>query len=166
MKKKDVKIGMKVVPFKKTVPGYMGLEESIEWCQAQAQGFMYVTGYNELEKAWELSYEKHKGGHADFFRSSDFRPYEGVRGMKKKDLYVGMKVTPFQKSIGIVNASLESSVHWERALENGHAFLYVVRIDKDKVSLSDIRTDITGDWFLPEDLEKYSWRKHRKLVKP
>jgi hypothetical protein len=78
MKKSDVKIGMKVVPFRKTVPGWDwdGLDGSTEWDKAKKNNIPYliVKGYDAEEKAWELGVNAETFD-ADFFRASDFRLY-------------------------------------------------------------------------------------------
>lgn len=75
MKNKDVKIGMKVVPFKKTAPGWGNLLSSVCWNKwgGKEQGFMYVTGLDE--EGWMLNPNKSKTT-GDFFRAGDFKPYE------------------------------------------------------------------------------------------
>ena len=80
MKKSDVKIGMKVVPSKKTVEEWGGLKKSAEWASGKAQGFLYVVEWENEENCWVLSARSrnknlHKAG--DFFNSSDFKPYNG-----------------------------------------------------------------------------------------
>lgn len=90
MKRKDVKIGMKVVPFKKSLVYDVGiiqtkkakknLEESSQWEEAKkiGQPFLYVKEIME-EEGFEficLGVRRYKPA-ADFFLPRDFRPYEG-----------------------------------------------------------------------------------------
>lgn len=89
MKKSDVKIGMRVVPFQKTAKNWGNLESSCVWKNAQDSGqkFLYVVGIylneeselvrNKVVKKTTLEYmlnsEKTHGG--DFFDARDFKPY-------------------------------------------------------------------------------------------
>lgn len=77
MKKQDVKVGMKVVPFRKTAKRWCKLSKSFNWSKAKEanQPFLYVGYFDAEEDAWALMFNKRKFG-GDFFRSSDFRPYE------------------------------------------------------------------------------------------
>lgn len=87
---KDVRIGMKVVPTKKTVPEYSGLSNSHEWQKAKEfhpeHPFLYVI--QNLDKRRE-SYEDDMPAHVvvlsarrkysmsgDYFFPEDFKPYE------------------------------------------------------------------------------------------
>jgi hypothetical protein len=77
MNDKDVKIGMKVVPFKKTA-GFFAprLKDSATWRRAQEDGqeFLYVIGYDNSRPCWVLSdnEDSHTG---DFFNADDFYQY-------------------------------------------------------------------------------------------
>lgn len=75
MRKQDIKIGMKVVPFRKTAEGWSyPLDESHCWNDAKAMGFLYVVAWEAEENCWVLSGRlESKSG--DFFHSRDFRPY-------------------------------------------------------------------------------------------
>lgn len=75
MKKSDVKRGMKVVPTKRTVGN--SLRSSMEWKKAKLNGqpYLYVIGWREIASVWSLAYNKNSDI-GDWFRSSDFRPYE------------------------------------------------------------------------------------------
>lgn len=78
MKKSQIKIGMKVVPFRKSVDGYARLREShqVEVAKKMGQPFLYVTERNEDEHCWCLSVSNVPNTHvADFFNSWDFVPY-------------------------------------------------------------------------------------------
>lgn len=78
MKKSDVKIGMRVVPFRKTVPGWFNLNESHQWkiSQENKMNFLYVVGWENEENCWCLSTKNEPDTmDSDFFRASDFRPY-------------------------------------------------------------------------------------------
>ena len=73
MKTKDVVIGMKVVPFKKSVG--VTLDHSSVWEDAKRNGQHYLfvcarstTGY------WELSDREYDYAF-DYFKSGDFNPY-------------------------------------------------------------------------------------------
>lgn len=75
MKKSDIQMGMKVVPFQKTSESYGGIYKSNMWRQAQLKNqlYLYVTGYNEEEKCWLLDTEPDTDT-GDFFKACDFVP--------------------------------------------------------------------------------------------
>ena len=77
MKNEDVKVGMKVVPHSKTVPGWGSLAESQELIRAKkhAQPYLYVTGYDHSDMAWALG-EFEDALNGDYFNASDFEPYQ------------------------------------------------------------------------------------------
>ena len=83
MRKEDVKIGMKVVPFRKTVDGWSGLKESVQWKRAKDknQPFLFVVAWDADEGCWGLSWNRdgRRNNAWDFFNSSDFRKYEPAR---------------------------------------------------------------------------------------
>ena len=72
MNEKDIKIGMKVVPFQKTA--WASLEDSFVWKEAKKinQTYLYVVGNKNL-LFWRLS--KDIDGGCDFFYACDFEPY-------------------------------------------------------------------------------------------
>lgn len=79
MNNKDVKVGMRVVPFQKTVEGWVSLDESVEVqiAREKRQSFLYVVawdddGYWILAQNLELSGQVDRG---DFFNAQDFVPY-------------------------------------------------------------------------------------------
>lgn len=79
MKSKDVRIGMKVVPFQKTIGMFQGnfrqiltVQRAIEY----GQPYLYVTRWNKYEKCWCLS-DDSRVRSGDFFNSKDFYPYTG-----------------------------------------------------------------------------------------
>ena len=81
MKDEDVKIGMKVVPFQKTVWG--DFSESQVWRDGVNRGFLYVQAWDLEEKAWILGdidgltfVDGEEIFDGDFFNASDFEPYE------------------------------------------------------------------------------------------
>ena len=82
MKKVDVKIGMKVVPFRKTVWG--NFSGSTVWNTAKniQQPFLYVVGWDNEEQAYILNDSK-KTKTGDFFKASDFNPYIPEKKVKK-----------------------------------------------------------------------------------
>lgn len=85
MNHKDVRIGMKVVPFRKSV-GYVGLEDSIVWRTAKERGYLYVLGERELigKKVWSLGEPSERGG--DYFMASDFNLHPDHRGYMLPEL--------------------------------------------------------------------------------
>lgn len=70
--------------------------------------------------------------------------------MKHDEVTVGMKVVPHCKSI----FGYESS-EWVKAVNQYRPYLYVLRIDEDKVVLSHRLGSCTGDFFLASDFEPY-----------
>ena len=79
MKKSDVVLGMKVVPFKKTAKGYGRLSNSYSKNVLKNQRYLYVTGWNDEDRCWELARDKGDTVACDFFMSGDFKPYIPVR---------------------------------------------------------------------------------------
>lgn len=90
MKKSDIKIGMKVVPFKKSLTYDCGilvskgakknLEKSALWSSAKKskKPFLYVKQFDcedDVEFV-HLGTTRGRRGGADFFLPRDFRPYE------------------------------------------------------------------------------------------
>lgn len=82
MKLKDIKIGMKVVPFRKRprgiLAGFRGLNNSVEWRIAKqylAYPYLYVSGFEE--GAVVLSTSSEPGDSGDYFAPGDFHPYKG-----------------------------------------------------------------------------------------
>lgn len=77
MKSKDVRIGMKVVPFQKTVRTMQNNFRQILTAQAaieRGQPYLYVIGWNKYQKCWRLS-DNGRDSSGDFFLSKDFEPY-------------------------------------------------------------------------------------------
>ena len=76
MKNKDVVIGMKVVPTRKTI--YPPLSGSVVWNRAQQHGrkYLYVIYRNEEMNCWELN-DHHSRERGDFFKAKDFVEYVG-----------------------------------------------------------------------------------------
>lgn len=79
MKKSDVKIGMKVVPIRKSAVFFSSkLSNSAQWKLAKERGqkFLYVIGWREFAKSWSLAASKDSAS-GDWFKSHDFHPYTG-----------------------------------------------------------------------------------------
>ena len=78
MKHEDVEIGMKVVPFQKTVDDWGdGLSWSPNWNEygGKEQGYLYVVGLEKNDPyAWILSNEENSFS-GDYFNAEDFKPY-------------------------------------------------------------------------------------------
>jgi len=79
MKHEDVKIGMKVVPLRKTAGLERVLINSLHWQEAKilSQPYLYVINYDD--HCWLLSHrEIHIGSQVagDYYNASDFEPYE------------------------------------------------------------------------------------------
>lgn len=81
MKTKDIKIGMRVTPFQKTVKKY---EENIDQYKRHKYGsglflnfnnYLFVVDYDEDTKAWVLG-ENIKSNCGDCFNAEDFEPYQ------------------------------------------------------------------------------------------
>lgn len=77
MKKSDVRIGMKVVPFRKTKNEYSDFKNSwlVNRMRSENKRFAVVVGWDKEEKCWKLG-TKRRDPNYDFFNSCDFRPYE------------------------------------------------------------------------------------------
>ncbi len=78
MKSNDVRIGMKVVPFQKTV----GIMQdnfrqilTVRTAIERRQPYLYIVGWHKYDKCWRLSDTRDGGG--DFFNSKDFHLYTG-----------------------------------------------------------------------------------------
>jgi hypothetical protein len=81
MKNKNVKIGMRVVPFQKTA-GVKDLSTSPVW-KASKKDFLYVTG-QEDDGLWVLDVKYVPGRPSgDFFNAKDFKPYREEVPLKK-----------------------------------------------------------------------------------
>ena len=77
MRMSEIKIGMKVVPFKETVAGYEGLRHSNIWNDAKEmeQPFLYVIeDFCPRGAVCCSSYEKAPAP-GDFFMPGDLKPY-------------------------------------------------------------------------------------------
>lgn len=82
--------------------------------------------------------------------------------MRREDVKVGMKVVPHSKSYSGYYDKLEHSTEWEGARRKGQKFMYVARIDYDKIVLSKSEHSGIGDWFLPSDFTLYKDGKVEK----
>jgi len=71
--------------------------------------------------------------------------------VKREFIGVGMKVIPHSKSYG----GLKNSSIWQSAKNKNQPYLFVSRIQSDKIILNDDIDDEFGDFFLPEDFEPY-----------
>lgn len=90
MKNKNVKIGMKVMPFQKTAY-WDGLDSSNAWNRAKNsnQPYLYVKEWDYDRGYWVLNdtIDDNHGG--DFFNSCDFSPYkEEIKGKLKRINYI------------------------------------------------------------------------------
>lgn len=88
MRNKDVRIGMKVVPFQKTVNGWSNFPtHTWEEC-SENQGFLYVTEYDNDQKCWVLSEDT--DGKGDFYNSQDFKSYgdESMENKKEEKFWI------------------------------------------------------------------------------
>jgi hypothetical protein len=76
LKDEDIKIGMKVVPFKKTVTGWENtLDNSPTWINRKiGQNYLYVVGWDKEYNCWLLS--NNIQGSGDFFNASDLKLYK------------------------------------------------------------------------------------------
>jgi len=102
LKKKDVIISQKVVPFQKTVKGWGGLEHSYIWQDASMSDkpYLYVTRYNSNENCFVLGHEEDMiDGDGDYFNPEDFELYEEDENSTQED-----KQELFEK---FLNASFE-----------------------------------------------------------
>jgi len=162
MKDIDVKIGMKVVPFQKTVWG--DFSESQVWNRnVSSQGFLYVQAWDLEEEAWILGdidgltlVDGEEIFDGDFFNACDFEPYK-ERGMKDKDVEIGMKVVPHSKTLCM---SLEA--HNQTAGKKD--FMYVIRQLNAEAWVLNNKADADwGDFFKASDFEPYE-EKSRQVT--
>jgi hypothetical protein len=89
MRKEDIEIGMKVVPFQKTLEGYAEFEDSHVWKRAKEknQNYLYVIDFDEDETYYILSEIMNDEADGDFFNAEDFEPYEkGTNKYSLKDI--------------------------------------------------------------------------------
>ena len=81
MKSKDVRIGMKVVPFQKTagVRGFPTWRDvtTVKRANDSNQPFLFVVGWNKDSKCWILSNVSTVYSDWALFSSKDFYPYTG-----------------------------------------------------------------------------------------
>ena len=71
--------------------------------------------------------------------------------MKREDIEIFQKVVPHSKSMC---GSLDNSYVWKMAKEINQPYLFVYKIDHEKIVLKYNEDDF-GDFFLPEDFELY-----------
>ena len=74
MRKEDVKIGMKVVPFQKTYFGKENLSETWSGHVLKKLGYLVVNRFIE-NGGIALSTSSSQNKNGDFFRPEDFEPY-------------------------------------------------------------------------------------------
>lgn len=79
--------------------------------------------------------------------------------MKKENVKIGMKVVPFQKTVG--EKGLENSYGWQMAKRNNQHFLYIIADRGGYFSLSKDKDTDTGDWFNAEDFNLYYETKYQ-----
>jgi hypothetical protein len=151
MRKKDVKIGMKVIPFQKTA--YGSLETSVHWRRSceNNQPYLYVSYWNEEECCWALSrIDNAQGG--DYFNSWDFEPY-----IKKKEIK-GKLVNTFGNEVyGIIGVKTPLSDVNSKPLYTGD----IVSIeDCDTSIVCTSRGDIMGIWGGQQrDIQEFNVKK-------
>ena len=77
MKNKDVVIGMKVVPTRKTM--FPPLSGSKMWNRAKLsyQPYLYVDSYDVKLNAWVLVFNVNSSVFGDYFKAKDFVEYVG-----------------------------------------------------------------------------------------
>ena len=73
MKIKDVEIGMRVVPFKKTIMG--GIETSVVWNQAMQNNQQYLYVINKENDYFALGDNKNDTD-GDYFKAEEFHVYK------------------------------------------------------------------------------------------
>jgi len=117
VKKEDVKIGMKVVPFQKTAWGE--LEDSILWSDAlrRKQGYLFVILFDEEEKVYVLSLDIEDTEAGDFFNPEDFDPYEEI-SRSKMTLIDILAEEHSEKSLCTINKLIDSNFEKNSTLED------------------------------------------------
>ncbi len=76
MKDEDVRVGMRVIPHDKTAGMYRGLEQSAVWRTANTINQPYLFVVDTYAGAWTLSENKDDRVGSEYFRASDFEPYQ------------------------------------------------------------------------------------------
>jgi len=74
--------------------------------------------------------------------------------MKDKDVRIGMKVVPHDKTVYSVEG-LETSNEWKKAKAKKQRFLYITGKRYDFYVLNTNENDPTGDFFNVSDFEPY-----------
>lgn len=82
--------------------------------------------------------------------------------MKSKDVVIGMKVVPTQKTVGIFQENFRGIYAVERATMAGQPFLYVIKWNNIERCwcLSDQRYESSGDHFNARDFYPYTGENH------
>ena len=77
MRMSEIKIGMKVVPFRKTVKGFGNLSVSHQWAFAKEmeQPFLYVIKDSSPRGVVCCSTRRKAYGRGDYFMPGDLKPY-------------------------------------------------------------------------------------------
>jgi hypothetical protein len=147
LKKEDVRMGMKVIPFQKTAVGW---EEDIEEYKnhtynygyfLRENGYLYATEYDEYEEAWVLTDDLNERD-GDYFNAEDFEPYEQYslkeKLLKLQKLYNEMMELQYEIN-GEFNNKLISISNILGSWSDGRENLRINRVD--------IRTDDIGILF-------------------
>jgi len=114
MKKEHVKIGMRVIPFQKTV--FSQLEKSNTWKDAQNknQDYLYVVDWDDKLNCFVLDDENmNDEDNGDFFNPEDFEPYEedGVALQDKQKLFERFLNASFELKAELTNKLLRDQTY-------------------------------------------------------
>jgi len=115
MKKEDIKIGMRVVPFQKTA--FSQLENSNTWKDAlnKNQKYLYVIDWDDELNCFVLDDENiNDGDNGDFFNTEDFKPYseeDGVALQDKQKLFERFLNASFELKVELTNKLLQDQTY-------------------------------------------------------
>jgi len=117
MKKEDVKIRMKVVPFQNTFLKDQKFENLSVWRDAiyKGQKYLYVMALDKNYNAFILNHIQKLGG--DYFNPEDFEPYEEVSESKMTLLDI-LEEEYLEKSLLTINKLIDSNFEKNSTLED------------------------------------------------
>ena len=136
MLKEDVEIGMKVIPYSKTVEDFEGLENSGHWKGAISinQYYLFVTGWHEDTNAFSLGIEINDSG--DYFNACDFEPYIETQVVQQDKF----KIYITEQQVKILNAVDRYVSKYPFAKEGGSE--YVSQSDDPQVGAIDLACEL------------------------
>lgn len=136
MKKENVVIGQKVVPFQKTPDEFYGLENSNNWKNAlvKNQNYLFVSSWDEDEETFILGCNEN--GQGDYFNACDFEPYEETTTIQQDKF----KIYVTEQQVKILNAVDRYMSKYPFAKEGGSE--YVSQSDDPQVGAVDLACEL------------------------